>query len=316
MAASFPTSVKSFTTKVDGAGGDLVAAADVNGLQDEVVAIETELKKTTGSVVDHGGLAGLADNDHPQYSLTTHDHDADYSDIAHTHDALLTGWVPISDTWTYASAKRISVPAGAQSTYPTYFKLRWKQGGAYKYAYAWVETDTVVYIFAGSDYSVANAAITDVAYSIFDLPLGFPVRFNFNPSIFAYYGSGNVIPTYTDTFISTFSMSNGLFHVSIDWLNVAGGTAGSGTGTLAFYLPSSYLGKAYKPVFGPVSITNFDVTYSTPYVAAGINDNACVFTFNNNFIDMPGGVVLSMQSNQYRSISSQFTYLHMGYEAA
>lgn len=78
MAASFPTSVKSFTTKVDGAGGDLVAAADVNGLQDEVIAIETELKKTTGSVVDHGGLAGLADNDHPQYSLATHDHDADY----------------------------------------------------------------------------------------------------------------------------------------------------------------------------------------------------------------------------------------------
>lgn len=43
MAASFPTSVKSFTAKVDGAEGDLVAAADINDLQDEVMAIETNL---------------------------------------------------------------------------------------------------------------------------------------------------------------------------------------------------------------------------------------------------------------------------------
>ena len=64
MAASFPTSVKTFTTKTAGAG---ILSEHVNTIQEEVVAIETELKKTTGSVVDHGGLAGLADNDHPQY---------------------------------------------------------------------------------------------------------------------------------------------------------------------------------------------------------------------------------------------------------
>lgn len=38
-----------------------------------------------GGVTDHGALTGLADDDHPQYSQTTHNHDADYSDIAHTH---------------------------------------------------------------------------------------------------------------------------------------------------------------------------------------------------------------------------------------
>ena len=64
MAASFPTSVKTFTTKTAGAG---ILSEHVNAIQEEVVAIETELKKTTDSVVDHGGLAGLADNDHPQY---------------------------------------------------------------------------------------------------------------------------------------------------------------------------------------------------------------------------------------------------------
>jgi hypothetical protein len=41
MAASFPTAIKSFTTKVDGV--DDVQAAHINDLQDEVVAVETVL---------------------------------------------------------------------------------------------------------------------------------------------------------------------------------------------------------------------------------------------------------------------------------
>jgi len=64
MAATFPGGVKVFTTKQ---AGDQIASAHINDLQAEVVAVETELRKTTGSVVDHGGLAGLSDNDHPQY---------------------------------------------------------------------------------------------------------------------------------------------------------------------------------------------------------------------------------------------------------
>lgn len=68
MAATFPGGVKVFTTKQ---AGDQIASAHINDLQAEVVAVETELKKTTGSVVDHGGLTGLGDNDHPQYLLAT-----------------------------------------------------------------------------------------------------------------------------------------------------------------------------------------------------------------------------------------------------
>ena len=64
MAATFPGVVKVFTTKQ---AGDQIASAHINDLQDEVVAIETELRKTTGSVVSHGSLAGLSNNDHPQY---------------------------------------------------------------------------------------------------------------------------------------------------------------------------------------------------------------------------------------------------------
>lgn len=41
MAADYPTSVKSFSTKVDNV--DLVMAADINDIQTEVTAIETQL---------------------------------------------------------------------------------------------------------------------------------------------------------------------------------------------------------------------------------------------------------------------------------
>lgn len=35
----------------------------------------------TSTDIDHGSLTGLADNDHPQYSLTSHNHDGVYRDI-------------------------------------------------------------------------------------------------------------------------------------------------------------------------------------------------------------------------------------------
>lgn len=60
MAASYPTSPKSFTTKLDGAGNKIFAA-HVNDLQDEVTAMETALV-TTG--VAHGlkpSVAGAQD---------------------------------------------------------------------------------------------------------------------------------------------------------------------------------------------------------------------------------------------------------------
>ena len=112
MAATYPGGVKSFTTKVDGT--DIIAAADVNDLQDEVAAIETELKKTTGSTIDHGGLAGLSDNDHPQYML------AAISFTAWT-PGLYTGWTELP-TGTYKYVKlgdlviaKIDISAGTSN---------------------------------------------------------------------------------------------------------------------------------------------------------------------------------------------------------
>lgn len=96
---------------------------------------------------------------------------------------MLNGWIEVYDTWAYASATTITVPSGATSIYGSGFKIRWKQGGSYKYAYIVTVASTLLTITGGSDYSVANSAITDVAYSIASNPIGFPDYFNWSPTI-------------------------------------------------------------------------------------------------------------------------------------
>ena len=54
MPASYPTSVKSFSSKLS---GDLIALSHMTDLQDEVVAVETAL--VNGLPVTHGGSGRL-----------------------------------------------------------------------------------------------------------------------------------------------------------------------------------------------------------------------------------------------------------------
>ncbi len=56
MAASYPSATKSFSTKVDGPG-HVIAASHINEIQDEVVAVENDLR--SGLSVARGGT-GLA----------------------------------------------------------------------------------------------------------------------------------------------------------------------------------------------------------------------------------------------------------------
>jgi hypothetical protein len=103
-----------------------------------------------------------------------------FNGVTYTKLVPADGWIPVADTWTYASATTINVPTNATLTYQKGWGIRWKQGGAYKYAYLTTVAATLLTIAAGSDYSVANAAITDVAYCPNPTAaLGFPDWFNF-----------------------------------------------------------------------------------------------------------------------------------------
>jgi hypothetical protein len=116
-----------------------------------------------------------------------HNADGTHSDITADSIAIPAtdvnfGWLNVTDTWAYASATTITVPSGAASLYQKGDKLRFKQGGGYKYYYIVGVADTVLTVTGGSDFTVANSAITDIAISRASNPFGFPHWFNWTPT--------------------------------------------------------------------------------------------------------------------------------------
>lgn len=96
---------------------------------------------------------------------------------------VIDGWIPlINETWVYASATTITVPAGASGRYTTGDKIRLVQSGTTKYFYVVSTTDTVLTVTGGTDYTVANATIESPAFSKHQTPIGFPHWFSWTPT--------------------------------------------------------------------------------------------------------------------------------------
>lgn len=92
------------------------------------------------------------------------------------------GWIEVSDIWTFASSTTINIPTGGTVKYQKGMKIRFKQGGDYKYFVIKTLTSTLLTTFSGTDYTVANSAITDIAFSYIESPYGFPTVFNYVPA--------------------------------------------------------------------------------------------------------------------------------------
>ena len=101
-----------------------------------------------------------------------------------------SGWTPGNGTWTYASATTITVPQADADAITTGTKIWLDQSGS-KWFYATGVSGTTVTVTAGSDYTVANAAIASPYFSQAASPKGFPANG------FAY------TPTYTNWTIGT-----------------------------------------------------------------------------------------------------------------
>ena len=91
------------------------------------------------------------------------------------------GWTPVLDTWTYASAVTITVPAGALLIYSNGDRIRLTQTTV-KYFNVRSVADTVLTLVPSSDYTLVNAAISEISYSKLPMPVGFPSSFNFDGS--------------------------------------------------------------------------------------------------------------------------------------
>lgn len=89
------------------------------------------------------------------------------------------GWINANETWTYASASTITIPAGGAAKYAVGDRIRWKQGAGYKYGVLKAVADTLLTILVNTDFTVATpTAITDNYYSHQQNPIGYPHWFN------------------------------------------------------------------------------------------------------------------------------------------
>jgi hypothetical protein len=97
-----------------------------------------------------------------------------------------SGWNKEDDTWVYVSASTFKIVGkNVTAKFIAGTRLRFKQGGAYKYAVvvsSAFSTDTTVTIAVNTDYTVANAVITDNYYSYQSCPQGYPQWFAFTPA--------------------------------------------------------------------------------------------------------------------------------------
>lgn len=141
------------------------------------------------------------------------------------------GWKVVREAWAYASASTITVPAGAATRYSVGDKIRFKQGAGYKYYYIVVVADTLLTIAINTDYTVANAAITDIYHSKAQTPLDFPDWFTFAPS---YSASGSMTFLSTSTDYAKYKIDGRTCFVLIRGSGTTGGTASN---TLQFAAP-------------------------------------------------------------------------------
>jgi len=97
-------------------------------------------------------------------------------------NGLLTGWIPAGETWTYASADAptftFTISGDKTSKYSVGMKIKLTQTTV-KYfivtAISYSSPNTTVTVYGGTDYTLANATITNPYYSTMKAPQGFPV---------------------------------------------------------------------------------------------------------------------------------------------
>lgn len=99
------------------------------------------------------------------------------------------------ETWTYASATTFTVVGDQTAKYQVGTKLKLTQTTVkyfYVAAVAVAGGTTTVTVTGGSDYSLANAAISANNHSYADRPQGFPDWFNWAPTVGGFSGSPTV----------------------------------------------------------------------------------------------------------------------------
>ena len=177
-------------------------------------------------------------------------------------DIIDDGWTPVESphgtdsTWTYASATTITVPTGAASIYQIGDKIKLTQTTA-KYFYIIAVADTLLTVTGGSDYTVANAAITSPYYSKIENPHGFPQWFNTAAPTFNVAAIDNGAGGQPTTTVSAFNIVGRMVTVYL-----------KGNGTKAGVTTSFDFNPTVYPLTG--NVTAYRSTHGAVYSDAGV----------------------------------------------
>ncbi len=176
--------------------------------------------------------------------------------------SLSIGWIKSAYTWVYVSSTSFKiVGVDIRSSFPVGTKI-WLYQSGNKYFYvisaAMSGSDTLITVSAGSDYTIANAAIIDPYYSYMLNPVGFPSKFNYTVS---WIGSGSNPAIVNGTLTGVFWMNDAEVH-QFAQIDVGSSTTwGSGILSIGF--------AAGAPSFRfPGTINMLDTSAGTRYVGS------------------------------------------------
>lgn len=136
------------------------------------------------------------------------------------------GWIPNSDTWTYASASSFTVTGDQRSKYRKGAILKFTQSATVKYAVIVsnsYSSSTTVNIFVNTDFTIANTTFSSKYISYGAVPQDFPSYFNFSPS-WTNLSVGNGTQTAYATFVGNLCK----FSIGVKWNSVSPTTSISG----------------------------------------------------------------------------------------
>ena len=218
-------------------------------------------------------------------------------DVAVTGPTVLTGaltiksydgWITATDTWTYASATTFTI-SGVDRTaqFPVGTKLKLTQTTA-KYFYvvsSSFSTNTTVTVTGGSDYSLANAAITSPLYSYMNTPQGFPGVFNYTPT-------WTNLTVSSSTVVAAFSMLGRIVHFRVR-VTLAGGNVPTGNVSLTppVTVNTGYAGSSEKGLIGYCKVLDAGVASyvgSVQVVTGGSNIQPNVHVSSGTYTTQTG----------------------------
>lgn len=155
--------------------------------------------------------------------------------VLYADNQIRTGWNVLPDG-TYVSATQLTIPGNWTSILKKYDKIACVNSGQ-KYFFLYPAPTyaggvTTLTVYGGSDFSLANAAITSLMFSKAENPTGFPETFNYVPTF-----SAENSMTFTGVAITKacFWIAEGKAHVLINASGTTGGTVSTGVkATLPF----------------------------------------------------------------------------------